>query len=84
MMNRMIEKDFLFLEHNNSIFNLEGEIIAVVTEGTSRNEKKILEFSGEMFNEISSFVEEVNSNGVFKPRTMVKKFEELLKKIDVK
>lgn len=72
-----------FVLRNGWIENEQGDIVAIIPENVEREDRAIIENSLSAVQIIKEFVDDVNKNGVFKPRAQVKKFEQFLNKLEL-
>lgn len=67
---------------NGIIFNELGMPIGTLSDNATAEDERAIELGSEAVPEIENFIEQVNS-GKFKPRALVKTFEELVKKHEI-
>lgn len=68
---------------NGHIYDEDGIIIGQLTrEGSTPEVERVIQLGSEAIPVIEDFVDQVNS-GKFKPRTVVKKFEQIIDKYKI-
>ena len=62
---------------NEILYNEFNDPLAVIADGCSDENQRIMEIAPELIVSVTKFVDDINS-GSFKPKTAVKEFERIL------
>lgn len=61
------------------VWNEDGRVVFVVTEDATQQDERAVLLSNELIPAVEEFIDNANS-GNFKPKTTIKKFEDIMKK----